>query len=210
MIVVVSDDARWVAPLEAMLAVRGADARFVDDVLDAVAEVRAGGVTAVVVHVRAGSEDDTRLAVRSLRRRARTTTWVGVVPELPGLSIEDASWTAPNAFAYAELVDAVLGATHGSPEGAEDPDANPLATAELEALLTRCRTESYFALLDVRRDADDATVQHFADQWLARLDATRRATDDAEVRAGVDEAIEAVSDARDVLCSPTARAMYAG
>ena len=162
----------------------------------------------MLVHVPEGAEDDTRLAVRSLRKRARTATWIGIVAERSDASFDDVSWVAPSAFACAEVVDAVLTGSQGSPGVSHG--AAPLSPAELDALLARCRAESYFAILDVRRDAEPETVTHFAEQWLARLAATRSTAADAAVLERVAEAAEAVRDARDVLCSERARAFVGG
>jgi hypothetical protein len=49
MILIVSSDARWFAPLDAMLSMQSASVKRIDDPLDALVEVREGGVASIVV-----------------------------------------------------------------------------------------------------------------------------------------------------------------
>lgn len=210
--IVVSDDDAWWAPLAALCEVRCVPARRVNDALDAVAEVRRGGVLGVVFDLQTGA-DEAVLALRAMARRqdARRTP-------PPALAVGDVAPDANAAFEHVEserfgyvgIVDAMASWGSIAPDASPDHDAvEPLDEQGVLRLLRLAREEDYFVLLDARQNADSRTIEALAARLLGRL---ARARPELGSRLGdeVDEVLEAIEDARAVLTSPRARALYAG
>ena len=206
MVIVVTTDDAWWAPLAALFEVRGVRARRVHDAVDAIGEVKRGGVLSVVFDA-AEAPDEVLLAARALARRDAElpAVWVGEATEETTALF---SSTIPERFGYVAIVDAVDdSSTPDTPAPATDVE--PLDEAGLQRLLRLARDEDYFVLLDARRSSDTRTLEALAGRLLARLarlpEATARQRPDevAELR-------EAIEDARGVLTSPRARALYLG
>jgi DNA-binding NtrC family response regulator len=192
-------DPAWRSPLEAMLQVRGYAARALDDAFDAVAAVSDADVVALVF--RAGDDPDAAmLAARTARKRARGGLWIAGVGggDLDAAARAYDHWV-PDPFGYAAVVAALEAARAAS---AEAEVAAHLSDGAVEALLRTARMERYHVLLDVAEDADDATIRQRANTLLAQV-ATARDSSSRE------ELLETIRDARDVLTSPRAAALYA-
>jgi hypothetical protein len=200
MILIVSSDARWFAPLDAMLSMQSASVKRIDDPLDALVEVREGGVASIVFGPGV-NEDDAALSSRSIRRRSEMPPWICRVG-LESNPAFDALLADP--YDYVALVDALVTGRGNTTKADAGPP--PLSEVDLLELLKTARHQDYHTLLDVRRDADQHTVAHFAERLLERLDGAEPA---ALARHDVlGEVREAIEDARDVLLTPSWRAMY--
>ena len=103
MVIVVTTDDAWWAPLAALFEVRGVRARRVHDAVDAIGEVKRGGVLSVVFDA-AEAPDEVLLArARSRRDAELPAVWVGEATE----ETAALSSSIPERFGYVAIVDAV-------------------------------------------------------------------------------------------------------
>ncbi|MCB9507747.1 MAG: hypothetical protein H6700_02740 [Myxococcales bacterium] len=202
---VATPDTAWAAPLLALLRERGADARHVDDVVDALGWLRTSPAHGLVLDVRCG-EDEVALGAASARRRAPSLAVVVAGPLVREL--ETSVTVVADPHAYVAIVDAALPGARRPPVigpgngGALANLEGPVTHAEVVQRLRIARFEPYAALLGVREGGSTGSIHAAADALLDRLAPGRVPGAVADlVHAELVELRAAIVDARDVLAA---------